>query len=197
MAWPAGHQAGDVAFILLEMANTDTWSLPAGFAHVTGSPWGGGTPAMMMALAWKRATSGSEPAVNLGTAPIDHYVARMIVFRGCKAAGNPYLELAMSTINNSSLVEQPAITLTKANSLVVYATTRQSDSSSLSIYPGLAAVAMASITEEFELGTTLGNGGGGRLSTGVPNSTGNIGVASETLGVAPNQINVTLALVTD
>ena len=193
MTWPT-HAANDVGFILAEMGQTDTLT-PSGWTHVTGSPFGGGTPGSRLALMWKRAASSSEANISLGLAPVDHFVAQMLVVRGCKTSGNPYLEIANNTVNNSSTVTMPAVTLTQADSLVMYASTRGNDNSGLAIYPGLTNAAMSSITEHYEIGTALGHGGGGRMATAIPIASGDTGEATETLGSAPNLINVTLALV--
>src|SRR5216117_3739442 len=89
-AFPASISADDCLFTIAEcegITAPGAYTLPSGWAHVTGSPIQEGTNTRLWVI-WRR-YDGVFTAPSLGDSG-DHNVGRMIAIRGCPTTGNPW-----------------------------------------------------------------------------------------------------------
>lgn len=195
ISWPT-HQAGDIALLFAETAGGQplTLSTPAGFAHVTGSPWatGSGTAGTQLSVFWCRATSASMTN-PVASDPGDHLYARILTFRGCIESGDPWDVVSGSVKASASTTTTfDSVTTTKDNCLIVLAAARGNDSSAAA-WSSWTNADLTSLTERQDAGTTSGNGGGLGVATGVKASAGSTGTSTATVTSSINA-QMTLAL---
>src|SRR5881396_135186 len=112
-ARPAGAQADDCCFTIAECEGVTApgaYTLPSGWAHVTGSPIQESTNTRLWVI-WQR-WDGVASAPSLGDSG-DHNVGRMIAIRGCPVVGNPWNVVAAATeaVSDTS-VTWPGVTTT-------------------------------------------------------------------------------------
>jgi hypothetical protein len=93
VAWPAGHDTDDIGLIVLETANEDLVSIPAGWEHAPGSPVGTGVAgtagSVKLIVLWRRATSNAEPSVAIADVG-NHVIGRMYGIRYACQVGSPF-----------------------------------------------------------------------------------------------------------
>jgi hypothetical protein len=162
--WPAGHQAGDIGFLLVENANDAIPSLSdaQGFTNATptgeGAGTGGGATASRLQLFWCRATSSSMTGPTIAD-PGDHTLGQMVLIRGAKQSGSPIGPFG-SIANFGSSFSVPSITTPQDDCLVVLPISCHRDSTAAfvdaSTWNNFPPGAM---TERFDHGDTTGNGG--------------------------------------
>ena len=125
VAWPAGHQVGDVAILIVETANQPaSLATPAGFTYIGGSGTGTGglSTASRIDVWWCRATSTSMSSVGIGDSG-NHQVALMVTFRGCVATDEPYdtnVGFPMATPGTSNSTTWGPVTTTYGNSWPIW-----------------------------------------------------------------------------
>jgi hypothetical protein len=176
VGWPT-HVINDIALLFIESCGGQAVAAPTGFAAVTNSPQATGTTTngTRITVYWARATSAAmtNPTV---TNPGDHFWAQIITYRGAVNTGNPWdvtgggVKAAASTS-----VTVTGVTTSGPNKLIVQAVARDNDSASAA-FSAQTNANLTNITERYDLGTALGNGGGlgvwdGVLATG--SATGN------------------------
>lgn len=130
--WPTGHMADDIGIITLETANEDLISMPSGWDHVPGSPFGvntpGSTSATKVIAIWKRATSSAEADVVI-TDVGNHIIGRMFGFRNALQTGSPFdanfSQASVSTPNINASVT--TYNITALDALVVSITSNGTD----------------------------------------------------------------------
>jgi hypothetical protein len=167
--WPGGGQtlAGDLGILLVESdANgANDLSISSTWTRII-DPWpvaGSGTTGTKLYAYWKFAESDS-PADPVVADAGDHTFGVIATFRGCNSADpNPFNAITSHTVATSGFPAIPSIVTTKDKCLLVQAISRANDSATANYsswnLPG------RTVTERFDLGTALGNGGGIGIAT--------------------------------
>jgi hypothetical protein len=191
--WPA-HIAGDVALLFVESAGGQpvTLSTAAGFAPVTNSPQatGAGTTGTQLTVFWARATSSAMTAPTIADAG-DHLYAQIITYRGVVSTGDPW-DVTGGGVKATDTVTVTGVTTTVANTRIVQAVARDTDSTTAS-FDLQTNPTLTGIAEREDAGTTQGNGGGFAVWDGVMAASGATG---NTTATVVNSVNgfLTLAL---
>jgi hypothetical protein len=176
-ALPTGWAENDILLLFADMDAGDaiTSILPTGWTEVAGSPQVVGTAGSItstkLQVFWKRATASEiAPTVSFSG---DHIVCRIVAFRGCETSGNPWNMTGgdvEATSDTSFSLAQGAgnRTTTVDECLVVVMATRTTDSSGTAQFGSWASTSLNNVVSanDFEMGTTVGHGGGGALQTG-------------------------------
>ena len=196
LTWPA-HVADDVGLIVIETSGASTTlSPPSGWTNVPSTPVidVATTAGSTLYVWWKRAESSSEATVATG-ATGDHIVTRLFTFRGCVTTGNPWDVTTTGTKTTASIVATvPALTTTVDNTLITMVVGRPDDSLSTNHFGVPVNVNLTSLQERGESGTSLGNGGGFVVSTGIKVVAGNTGTSTLTKSASTTDTYVVLAL---
>jgi hypothetical protein len=197
VAWPAGHQRGDVALLVIESGDTDGTAKPVGWTPVAGSPvtvapsTGAGSK---LQLLWKRAASAAEPAVALPDLG-DHTVACIAVVRGCTNAGSPIHGTATSSKPlATTAVTLPGLTTTAAECLLVLVASRAHDANSTTVFSNPGNPTLMDLVERQETGTNQGHGGGFVIGTGRKVTPGPTGTTAMEMTVSTANACLTVAL---
>src|SRR4051812_46882202 len=116
-AFPAGVAAGDALLTICESVGGQSYTLPSGWAHVTGSPVVQSTNTQLTVI-W-RSYDGvfTAPALS-GTT--DHCIGRMLAVRGAPTTGNPWdvVASAVEAVSDTTAT-WPGVTTTVADTLVL------------------------------------------------------------------------------
>lgn len=200
-AWPTGHVSGDVGIMLVETAAQAIGTLPSGWAHVAGSMFSvgaaGGVDSTGLTLLWKRATTNSMASLSIGDSG-DHQSARIIVVRGAVATGTPVAVLGSDTDSTPALpVTIPGGATLSDRSLILAIVTSSRDSASDPVVPtswANTSLVPASLVQQTNYGTSVGNGGGIAVLSGTKETTGTVVSTTATLTATGAQVRVTLAI---
>lgn len=176
VSWPT-HQELDIGFLFVEasVGETVTLSTAAGFVELAGSPFTAGTT--QLAVFWCRATSASMTSPVIAK-PTDHLYALIATYRDCAQSGDPWDAFAgggKSTASTS--VSVGGVTTSVEDTLLVVAITKDLDAQA-AFASAQTNANLTGITERFDAGTTLGNGGGLSLMDGAPNVIGATGATT-------------------
>lgn len=181
--WPT-HAIGDVALLIVESTGGQpaTLSNANGFVTVTGSPsaTGATTAGTQVTMWWCRATSTGmfSPVV---ADPGDHVYGVIVTFTSCAIDGNPWDTTATAVkAGASTSMSMPAVTTTVDNCLIVNVASRDNDSAAAAA-SAEANASLTGLTERFDLGTALGNGGGLMVWTGTKSAAGSSGNTTATV----------------
>jgi hypothetical protein len=195
-AFPSGIAADDILITVAECEGVTTpgvYTLPSGWAHVTGSPVQQSTNTRLWVI-WAR-YDGVFTAPSLGDSG-DHNVGRMIAIRGCPTTGNPWDVAAAATeaVSDTSAT-WPGVTTTVDDTLILEIISSSADSSTapLGATP-LTNANYTSITTQINNGIITGNGGAIGVVSGVKATAGATGQSTGTLQVAGFKALMTLAL---
>jgi hypothetical protein len=196
VAWPT-HLTNDIGLFILETSgNSSTLTPPTGWTAVPGSPVVdvNTIDGSSLQVWWKRATSSSEASIATG-APGDHLSARIYTFRGCVTTGNPWNVVTTGTKTTASLTATvPSLTTTVSDTLITMIVGRPNDSSSTAHFGVPINVNLTSLQEIAEVGTTLGNGGGFVVSSGIKSTAGSTGTSTLTKIASTTDTYLVLAL---
>lgn len=197
VAWPAGHEAGDIGLLFVERAGgsaTPTLLTDSGFVEVPGAlqSTGTGTAGTKIDVFWCRATSGAmaNPAV-VGSA--DHQWCVIVTFRGCVPTGDPW-DVVGGGVKASAdtTVTVPGVTTTVPDTLIVVGCARDNDSSAAA-FSAQANGNLTGIAEHFDAGITAGGGGGLGVWSGTMAAAGATGDFTATVTSSINAF-ATIAL---
>lgn len=197
---PASTATDDLLVLVVETAN-EPIAAPTDWTQVPASPQGVGTPAAAGATAvqvfWRRQPAAGYVDPVLPDAG-DHIVARLFVLRGVSPTpANPITAAAVSagdTAASSTSVVMPATTTLIADCLVVGCLTWDTDSATGQVTGGYTNASLASLTERFGGGSSVGNGGGFSVSTGTKAAAGAVSTSTATLLAAAVQGRVVFAV---
>ena len=196
-AWPAGHQANDVGIMLVETANQPLGSLPSGWAHVTGSPFGTGTAAAVgsvgLSVLWKRATSAAETGYSIGDSG-DHQIARIFVIRGCVTTGTPVEVLSSGVLATASTAFSIAGGTPSQNNTLVLGVVANATDSGADQASFAANTSVTGWAEKDDVNTSQGVGGGFAIASGTKEVAGAVGPFTGTLVTSSKQVLVSLAM---
>ena len=197
-AWPA-HAINDVALLFVESGGGEavTLSVANGFAPVTNSPQAVGavTNGTRITVFWARATSAAmaAPTVTVPAVGNSHIYARIVTYRNVVTAGNPWDVTGGGTKTPAStVVNVSGVTTTLADTLIVQADARDTDSSAAA-FSGQANASLTGIAERSDAGTTTGRGGGFAIWDGYKATAGATGNTSGTVASSINAF-LTIAL---
>jgi hypothetical protein len=194
-AWPAGHQAGDRAYLILSGLGTNNYTLAtaAGFTEIADSPQRDPGNSLNARLhVWECvATSSAQAAPTIAdVASDDAKMAVIVVVRG----GSSLAATAGSALGTAATAASaPGLTTTSANNLVVHILAPRIDSAS-SQADAWANASLTGVTEQMDLSTLTGAGYGVSIATGYKAAAGAVSAASATLATASTQAAITLAI---
>lgn len=167
-AWPV-HTVGDLGILVWECSGDGTTITPSGWTLMPDAPIVDIADATgsKLNLAYRFAVSSSEANASIGSTG-DHAVGRIFTFRNVSTSRVPGADRATGAKTTASTtLTYPSVNTAAPNSLVVGVASRPNDSSSTTEYSGYTNANLTSITERAEGGSTLGNGGGIALWTGI------------------------------
>lgn len=195
--WPAGHQAGDIAFIALAKNATGTHATPSGWTLEHNQNASNTTGTVRLQVFSRVATGSSEASVSLSDG--NNIIASMVVYRGIDPT-TP-IQAVGAGVNSTSgtTMSVPAVTTANADSLVLLFAGSERDVAGAH-FSTVSNANLSSITTEVNDGTTTGNGSGLLIASGIKATAGSTGTTSitkvssgETTGVAivlnPNAIS--------
>jgi hypothetical protein len=193
-AFPAGIAADDVLVTVAECEGVTApgaYTLPSGWAHITGSPVQEGTNTRLWVI-WRR-YDGVFTAPSLGDSG-DHNVGRMIAIRGCPTTGNPWhvVAAAVESVSDTSAT-WPGVTTTIPDTLVLEIIATGSDVASTANLGALTNASYSSITEQMDNWVIAGNGGGIGMVSATKATAGATGQSTATLANASTKALMTVA----
>ena len=194
-AFPASISANDCLFTVAEcegITSPGAYTLPSGWAHVTGSPIQEGTNTRLWVI-WAR-YDGVFTAPSLGDSG-DHNVGRMIAIRGCPTTGNPW-DIASSATEATSDASAtwPGVTTTVDDTLILEIISTGADVASTAQLGTLTNTNYTSITKQMDNWISTGNGGGFGMVTGIKATLGATGQSTATMATPSTKCLITLAL---
>ncbi len=194
-AFPTGIAADDILITAAECEGVTApgaYTLPSGWAHVTGSPVQEGTNTRLWVI-WRR-YDGVFTAPSLGDSG-DHNVGQMIAVRGCPTTGNPWdvVSSAVEAVSDTSAT-WPGVMTTVDDTLILEIIATGADIASTAQLGALTNAAYTSITEWMDNWASSGNGGGIGMVSAVKAVKGATGQSTATLATASTKCLMTLAL---
>lgn len=189
---PAGTIADDIMVLPLECNAGEVYNVPAGWAHVTGSPVIAADT--RLAVMWRRFVAGDvAPSIS---GPIDHTVMRMLSVRGCKTSGNPWNGTPGTEVEvaGTALATWPGMTTDVADCLILELVATGRDSASTAWLGALTNAAYTNIVEQIDNWVAGGAGGGIGCVSATKASAGATGSSQATLGGTEAKSLMTLAL---
>lgn len=200
VSWPAGHQPGDVSYVICESANdvVTLFSSP-GWTQGTGSPTGtgtvGGTSSTALTWWWKRATTNAEAAVSVwADGTTDHLAYFMVTVRGSSDSGNPWdVTPVMNTAAASTSVSMPSVTTVTDQCLILNVVSNPVDTLTAQFSAPVNA-GLTGLTIIANANGTSGNGGGLAIVSGVKATLGATGATTGTLASSVVQARMTIAI---
>lgn len=194
-AFPANIQANDCLFTIAEcegITAPGAYTLPSGWAHVTGSPVQQGTNTRLTVI-W-RLYDGVFTAPSIGDSG-DHNLGRMIAIRGCPVGGNPWHVVASAVeATADTSVSWPGVDTTgQADCLILEILSTSADIGTAQV-SSITNANYTSITEQMDNAITTGNGGVIVCYSGVKSTAGPTGSSTTTLTTAGFKAMMTLAL---
>jgi hypothetical protein len=191
---PAGTIADDIWVTVAECEGVTApgaYTLPSGWAHITGSPVQEGTNTRLWVI-WRR-YDGVFTAPSLGDAG-DHNVGRMIAIRGCPTAGNPW-DVAASAVEATSDASAtwPGVTTTVDDCLILEIISTGADIATAQLTT-LTNGNYSSITKQMDNWVITGNGGGVGMFSGIKATAGATGQSTATITTASSKALMTLAM---
>jgi hypothetical protein len=191
------HATNDILLLFVESAGGQPVTAPTGgWAAVTNSPQatGVGTAGTQLSVFWLRATSGSTTNPLVLDAG-NHTYGTALAIRGCPTNGTPW-ELTAGSVKGtgSTATSIAGVTTTSPDVLALYATTRDNDAGGAH-WSSEANANLTSLTEQFDEGTTQGNGGGIAIWTGVLATPGPTGTLTATVSTTVVEAFLCIALV--
>jgi hypothetical protein len=191
---PSGTAEDDILLLLIETANEAIAAPDGTWGAVDNSPssTSGASTASRITAYWKSAGSG-EVAPTLAD-PGDHIHAVILGFRGCPTSGDPWNVTAAGTVNATNSVSIPAVTTTLANCLIVNILSIGGDFSGADRVDSFTNAGLTSLTERYDAGTNIGNGGALAVATGIKATAGNTGATVAAIDTSSDFAMLTIAL---
>jgi hypothetical protein len=192
-ALPASIAADDILVTVAEcegVTSPGAYTLPSGWAHITGSPVQEGTNTRLWVI-WAR-YDGVFTAPSLGDAG-DHNVGRMIAIRGCPTTGNPW-DVAAAAVEATSdtTATWPGVTTTIPDTLVLEIIATGADIATAQL-GALTNATYTSIVEQMDNWVITGNGGGVGMVSATKATAGATGQSTATMTTASSKALMTVA----
>ena len=175
--WPA-HAADDIGLLTVETDVTDIpyLSTPAGFEFVTTVElWGGASNVngTRLTVWWKRASSASETNPIVAACQ-DHQISKINTIRGCATVGLPWSEYVTATATGATTRPLPGVT-TKVDGQFVFGILARGTDSGTAVFSNPVHAGLTSVTDEGEMNSAIGNGGGMQFWSGIDTVAGATG----------------------
>jgi hypothetical protein len=195
-AFPASIAADDVLVTVAECEGVTApgaYTLPSGWAHITGSPVLQGTNTRLWVI-WRR-YDGVFTAPSLGDSG-DHNVGRMIAIRGCPTTANPW-DVAAAAVEavSDTTATWPGVMTTIDDTLVLEIIATSADVASTAQLGALSngTGGYTNITEQMDDWVSTGNGGGIGMVSAEKAAKGATGQSTATLATAGFKALMTVA----
>lgn len=164
---PTGHTTNDILLLFVQ-SNNQTAAAPAGYAQV-GPAAGIGTAAAAggtrLTVFWKRDGGAESDPTVLDTG--DHTLAQILAVSGCVTTGDPFLNVGASRKATASTTSTGSAGATPVDQcMVVQAFVTALDSASAA-FSSPTNADLSSVTEQIDVATADGNGGGIGVITGI------------------------------
>lgn len=189
-----GWQADDIMIGIGECNGNQAYTVPTGWAHVTGSPVNVDTSTRLTVI-WRRFVGG-DTALSWGDSG-DHNIGQIGAFRGVKTSGDPWNAVAVDqeTVADTSAT-WPAVTTTVADCLILFIIATGRDiASTNNITTALSGgTGLTSITERTDNWVATLAGGGIGMITATKAAAGSTGNPTATMGSTDSKALMTLAL---
>lgn len=194
LTMPAGTQTDDICFVLVE-TNLQAIAVPSGYTEATNSPTSHDQSADQNSTTgqvfYKRLTGGSGTIPALPDAG-DHIVAVAIVIRGIKNTGSPLNAATVGGSDLSATISFPSVTPSVANTMILLMGVNGRDGGS-AVTAAPTNANLSSLTQQANLNSVAGNGGGVYVMTGLKAAASATGVSNGTIFTS-EQVNFTFAL---
>lgn len=180
IAWPVGHQAGDILLLAVQTAN-QAMTTPSGFTAVATAAGTGGAGAAgstRLSLFWMRATSSAMGTFNIADSG-DHQYVHVSLWRGCVATGSPFSVASTITTSAASSALSIAGITTPVAACLVIAVAGLGTNASGSVIPTPSTMPGWSWVQNWY--TTDGVDGGLMVGRGVMATAGATGTVTATL----------------
>ncbi len=169
---PTGHTTNDILYLFAQ-SDQQALTAPSGYVQF-GPAFGLGTAAAASAtrgyIFWKR-DGGSESAPTI-TGAADHTLAQIMAVRGCPTVGDPHLSVGQTRKAVASTTGTGAAGATPVDACLVVQTFVHALDSASAVFSGWTNANLTSITEQIDVGTADGNGGGIGVATGIAATAG-------------------------
>jgi len=192
-AFPTSIVADDILVTVAEcegVTSPGAYTLPSGWAHITGSPMQEGTNTRLWVI-WRR-YDGVFTAPSLGDSG-DHNVGRMIAIRGCPTTGNPW-DVAAAAVEATSDTSAtwPGVTTTIPDTLILEIIATGADIATAQVGT-LTNATYTNIVEQMDNWIITGNGGGVGMVSATKATAGATGQSTATLTTASSKALMTVA----
>jgi hypothetical protein len=191
----AGTAAGDTVIGVAECTGNRAYTVPAGWAHVTGSPNNVTTLTRLTVLF--RIIQAGDTALAWALPSGDHAIGQTFTFRGGRTSGNPW-DAAPSTSQDTAAqttATWPAVNTVSAGTIVLFIIATGRDANSTANLGALSGGAgLSNITERTDNWILTGGGGGIGVVTADKVGSGLTGSPTATMGSTDAKALMTLVL---
>jgi hypothetical protein len=178
---PTGIVANDILLLCVENSSGQliTLSDAQGFAQIGSTLTDGGAGQTEIAVFWKRAAGGDNAPTlaSPGDGAAAHLCAGIVRITGIRTTGNPWVDAPVTgadpTISNPSTLTATGGTTTVDNVLVVVLASQGADTETPQ-YSNWANASLTAVAEAMDYSTSLGNGGGIAVATGIKATAGTV-----------------------
>ena len=172
---PGTHAADDILILVLQSSNDSQVTAPAGYANL-GPQNGFGAAATALSsklsIFWKR-DGGSESAPTIPDTG-NHTYGMMFAVRGCLTVGDPFTLQDQNWKFTASTSGTSPVSVTTVDNTLVVDIFAGNVSNAGAEGSSLANTDLASVTEQFDDGTTDGTGGFIYVASGVDATAGEV-----------------------
>lgn len=178
---PTGHTTNDILILCLQSSNDSKVTAPAGYTNL-GPQNGIGAAAAAgstkLCIFWKR-DGGSESAPTIPDTG-DHTYGTMFAIRGCPTTGDPFAIGGMNYKFTASTSGSGPLSVTTCDDVLVIDIFAGSADNASAEGSSTANTDLASVTEQFDDGTTDGTGGFIYIVSGTKLTAGKVGATTAT-----------------
>ena len=184
VAWPAGHQAGDVGYLVMQTDTGDTPANPAGWTHLAALDTGAGTTGTCLNV-WRKVAASSAEANATISSPGDHAESFIVVVRG---ADTTTPENASqdddSGATSGTSITYPTVTTTVPDCLILFLSAAGLDNATPRYNDNLTNANLTGLATADKQAMSGGAGGAIFAGSGVKATAGAIGTTTQTMSIA-------------
>lgn len=191
---PVGHALNDILLLFVQTNNQAVTTPTGGWAKLgpaAGIGTAGAAGGTRVTVFWKR-DGGSETdptVVDSG----DHQLAQIMAVRDCPTVGDPFLCVGATRKPTASTTGTASAGATPVDACLVVNAWAHSIDSSGAIFSSFTNASLASVTEQIDVGTADGNGGGLGVCTGSLAKAGSF-VATTVTETSTTDVSLTFIL---
>lgn len=193
LGYPTNTRGGDLAIAVIETSGDSATPSPSGWTALTGSPVvdvADATGSKLTVL--YRIVPDNLANTTFSLPGGDHQNIAVQTFRG-GSSGSVISTVTGTKTTASTSLTFPSFTVPAPNSLVIFIATHPS-STTVAQFSNLVNSNLTSITEQRDISSTNGNGGGYCVYTGIAANAGSIGTSTITLASSVTNACMVLAL---